>query len=168
MTAADAQEQPENSFRRETSAVLDTTDYLSLRTRRKNGEAVDCPVWFARSTDALTIWIRSKRETPKVKRLIANPTVTLMVCNWKGVTSLKAQQVLHGDARLVDERDPEWITAEAALADRYGWKWNSIPLFRLPMTGTIKTDMSFPRKIQHMRSGRALPDSCLIAVDLSS
>jgi PPOX class probable F420-dependent enzyme len=140
---------------------------MSLRTYREDGSGVDCPVWFASSPDGSTLWFRSKRDTPKVRRLAANPAVTVVACDWQGRVQ-RGHPVLDGRARVIEDDSAEWATAEAGLAKRYGWKWNSVPLFRVPRTRTVKTELSLREKLRHIRSGAPLPNSCLIAIDLTA
>lgn len=59
-----------------------TQPYLCLETYRKNGQAMQTPVWFAREGDK--IYIRTVAESGKVKRLRANPSARLAVCDRVG------------------------------------------------------------------------------------
>ena len=58
--------------------------YARLRTFRRDGSPVDCPVWFAASPDGSTVWFRSKTDTAKVRRLRRDPRVELTPADWRG------------------------------------------------------------------------------------
>ncbi len=59
-----------------------TQSYLSLETYRRSGEAMRTPVWFVR--DSEKIYIRTVAESGKVKRLRANPSVRVALCDRLG------------------------------------------------------------------------------------
>jgi PPOX class probable F420-dependent enzyme len=56
--------------------------YVSLGTFRKNGEKVATPVWFGEEGDRLYVMTRS--DTGKVKRIHNNPQVTVAPCSIRG------------------------------------------------------------------------------------
>lgn len=57
-------------------------EYLNLETYRKTGEAVRTPVWF--TIDGDKIFVVTKSETGKVKRLRNNGNVRIMPCSAMG------------------------------------------------------------------------------------
>ncbi|MGB0112038.1 MAG: PPOX class F420-dependent oxidoreductase [Ilumatobacteraceae bacterium] len=149
------------------TAEFERAEYVNLTTFRADGRAVGCPVWFAWSDDGATFYLRSKRDTAKVRRIMANASVRLEPCGWRGRVADGAP-LIDGVARILAGDDPTWARADRALRRRYGWRWNSIPLFRVPFTNTVETDLSLRQKIGRIRRGEPLPGSCLIAVDLVS
>jgi hypothetical protein len=56
--------------------------YISLGTFRKNGDKVATPVWFGEEGDHLYVMTRS--DTGKVKRIRNNPQVTVAPCTMRG------------------------------------------------------------------------------------
>ena len=56
--------------------------YISLATFRRNGQAVLTPVWFAE--DAGTLYVMTRSDTGKYKRIRNNPQVRLAVCSARG------------------------------------------------------------------------------------
>ena len=56
--------------------------YISLETYRKNGQPVQTPVWFVVKNDLVYVVTRS--QTGKVKRLQNNLNVKFALCNIKG------------------------------------------------------------------------------------
>jgi uncharacterized protein len=60
---------------------LGSARYAVLRTYRRDGTAVDTPVWFAVEADSVVF--RTK-VGPKTKRLAAHPDVELTPCDYRG------------------------------------------------------------------------------------
>lgn len=90
--------------------------YVSLATFRRNGQAVQTPVWLARHNECYYLFSESKAG--KVKRIRANAAVRLAACSSTGkVTSdwLDAEACLLTDPHLID-------TALLALRGKYGWQ----------------------------------------------
>ncbi|BDQ30680.1 MAG: PPOX class F420-dependent oxidoreductase [Nitrosopumilus sp.] len=56
--------------------------YIVLETYRKNGEPVKTPVWFVINDDFVYVVTRS--NTGKIKRLQNNPKVKFALCTIKG------------------------------------------------------------------------------------
>lgn len=81
------------------TADLDSAKYVSFVSFRKDGTPVAAPVWlvpfeggYAFTTDASS-W--------KVKRVMRNPNVTLVVCNLRG--KVRAGAIVHnGTAEVLD------------------------------------------------------------------
>lgn len=139
--------------------------YLSLRTYRRDGTSIDCPVWFAWSDDAAQVWFRSRADVGKVRRIAHHPRVELRPCSWRGVVRADAP-VLAGSARVLDPGADGSVTAQAemALHHRYGWQWYSLHLFRLPFTHTVKVEMTLREKLATIRAQRPIEDSRLVTV----
>ncbi len=56
--------------------------HINLETYRKNGQAVQTPVWFAISDDV--IYVVTREATGKVKRLKNNLQVRVVPCSFSG------------------------------------------------------------------------------------
>lgn len=87
--------------------------YILLTTFRRDGTAVPTPVWFVRQGDVLLI--TTDGTSGKVKRLRANPRVTIAPCDMRGRPKGDGVEAI---AELVDADQTEEITA--AVARRYG------------------------------------------------
>jgi len=72
--------------------------YISLETYRKNGQSVKSPVWFVIENDLLYIITRS--QTGKVKRLKNNLQVKFALCTIKGKVT---GEWVSGTAKILDE-----------------------------------------------------------------
>jgi PPOX class probable F420-dependent enzyme len=96
--------------------TLDREAYISLATFRRNGRAVETPVWFALRDGRL--WVFSAGDAGKVKRLRNGPRVRVAPCTMRGrVTG----EWIEGNGRIAD--DPVEIEAAyAALRAKYGWQ----------------------------------------------
>jgi PPOX class probable F420-dependent enzyme len=95
---------------------LADADYFNLATFRRNGKAVDTPVWFARSGDVYYVF--SAGDAGKVKRIRNSSKARVAACDVRGK--------LLGDwtdarARLVDDR-AEIEAAYRCLRRKYGFK----------------------------------------------
>lgn len=56
--------------------------YINVETYRKTGVAVQTPVWFVQDGDAL--FVRTKADAGKMKRVRNNPQIRVAVCNMSG------------------------------------------------------------------------------------
>lgn len=56
--------------------------YINLETYKKNGQAVQTPVWFVTLDD--TVFVITRESTGKVKRLKNNQKVRIVPCEFKG------------------------------------------------------------------------------------
>ena len=72
--------------------------YISLETYRKNGQSVKSPVWFVIENDLLYVITRS--QTGKVKRLKNNLQVKFALCTIKGKVT---GEWISGTAKILDE-----------------------------------------------------------------
>jgi len=100
-----------------TSATIPFADakYVNLRSFKRDGAAVDTPVWFAVVDDKVVIF--TDGTSYKVKRIRRNPKVELARCDVRG--GLKGPW-LPGSCRPV-ESEPELIRRSyAALNEKYG------------------------------------------------
>lgn len=107
-----------------------TQPYLSLETYRKNGEAMRTPVWFVRDGDRL--YIRTVANSGKVKRLRANPRLSVALCDrvgnvtgpWVAATGREVRDdptLYERVDRLLDEKYGEikrQLAAQAAAEGR--------------------------------------------------
>ena len=66
------------------STPLDDTQYVSLRSYRKNGSTADTPVWVAPLDGKLMIFTLD--DSYKVKRIERNPAVQLARCDARRVS----------------------------------------------------------------------------------
>ena len=72
--------------------------YISLETYRKNKQVVRTPVWFVVKDDL--VYVVTREQTGKVKRLRNNLQVKFAICNIKGKVS---GEWISGTARILDE-----------------------------------------------------------------
>jgi len=95
-------------------ATLDRQRYLNLATFRRNGRAVETPVWFALREGRLYVF--TDGTSGKVKRLRANPRIRIAPCDVRG--KLKGDWG-EGQGRIIDE--PAAVEAAyAVLRRKYG------------------------------------------------
>jgi uncharacterized protein len=102
---------------------LDREAYISLATFRRDGRAVQTPVWFARHGDCLYVF--SEADAGKVKRLRNGPHARVAACNVRGRLRgdwIEARGRVVDDASTVRE-------AYAALRTKYGWQMTLVDFF---------------------------------------
>jgi len=98
-------------------ATLGDPRYISLRTFRTSGVAVDTPVWAVADGGRLYVW--TALSTGKVKRIRNNALVEICVCDMRGRPK---SDWVPARARLASS--PEEIAAgEARIARKYGWQY---------------------------------------------
>ncbi len=97
-------------------ARLDREAYVSLATFRRNGVAVETPVWFAAHAGRLYVFTEAK--SGKVKRLRANPEIRVAACGVRG--GVKGSW-LPGRARRVEDA-ATIAAAYRALRGKYGFQ----------------------------------------------
>jgi len=95
---------------------LSAERFISLTTKRKSGETVATPVWFARVDDRLLVGTFS--DSGKVRRLRHDPGVQVAPCNFRGLVK---GPYIEATAEILPQDDH--AEAEAALGDEYGWQW---------------------------------------------
>ncbi|MEQ4607010.1 PPOX class F420-dependent oxidoreductase [Streptomyces cavourensis] len=94
------------------------SEYVSLTTYRKDGTPVATPVWAAVDGEALYVWTRS--DSWKVKRLRNNTAVTVTVCDVRGRIAEGAPSA-QGTARLLGAEETRGV--RKLLARKYTWKF---------------------------------------------
>ena len=90
--------------------------YVSLASFRRDGRAVETPVWVAEQDGRLYVFTEARAG--KVKRLRRDPRLRLAPCNAWGALRGDA---CSGRARIVDDAPTEAL-AYRALVDKYGWQ----------------------------------------------
>ena len=96
-------------------ARLDRESYINLATFRRNGRAVETPVWFAARHGMLYVF--SEAKAGKMKRLRNDARLRLAPC---GLLGRVRGDWIEGRGHRVD--DPERVAgAYAALLAKYGW-----------------------------------------------
>ncbi|MFE4452507.1 PPOX class F420-dependent oxidoreductase [Streptomyces sp. NPDC056796] len=94
------------------------SEYVSLTTYRKDGTPVATPVWAAVDGDTLYVWTRS--DSWKVRRLRNDPRVLVTVCDVRGRVADGAPSA-EGTARLFDGAG--MTAVRKVLARKYTWKF---------------------------------------------
>jgi PPOX class probable F420-dependent enzyme len=74
--------QGKHVIKNEIGVEIKDEKYINLETYRKNGQAVQTPVWFV--IDGRTLYIRTDMSSGKVKRAKNNPRVRITPCNIRG------------------------------------------------------------------------------------
>ncbi|MEU3610233.1 PPOX class F420-dependent oxidoreductase [Streptomyces sp. NPDC035033] len=97
--------------------------YLSLTTFRKNGTGVATPVWYAVDDGRVYVWTRA--DSWKVKRLRADPAVELALCDVRGNVAEGAARV-SGTARIATEEELRGI--RRLLSRKYTYQFWLIDL----------------------------------------
>jgi uncharacterized protein len=93
---------------------LGKEQYIALTTFRKTGQAVTTPVIFAQILG--TIYVGTRADAGKLKRLRRSGHVTLSPCTYSGKVT---GAVIAGKARILTEPG-ECTAASTALAKKYG------------------------------------------------
>jgi hypothetical protein len=94
---------------------LAQSNYFLLGTRKKNGNRVATPVWFAEERGFYYVF--SAASAGKIKRLRNFSDVTVAPCT---VTGKSLGKALNGQATIL-ESQTEIAQAHTALLKRYGW-----------------------------------------------
>lgn len=140
-------------------ATLGEHRYLSLRTFRRDGTAVDTPMWFAVRADHIVL--RTPADASKAKRLRADPRVEGRPATVRGAPI--GPTVLRGRATILDGEDAE--EANRALHQRYGWQYNVVPMIPLPFVPRAKHDLSVVQRFRNMRSATLWSTSVIVRID---
>ena len=83
---------------------IESEKYISLETYKKNNQAVKTPVWFVIKNDL--IYVVTRDQTGKIKRLRNNQNVKIATCNIKGkVTS----QFTEGIAKILSDAESKEV-----------------------------------------------------------
>ncbi|QIB66049.1 PPOX class F420-dependent oxidoreductase [Kineobactrum salinum] len=97
-------------------ATLERGAYLSLATRKRDGNFVPTPVWFA--VHEGSYYLFSAGDAGKVKRLRNFSDVRIAPCT---VTGRLTGGWIEAEARLLEDRAGASV-ALAALRRKYGWR----------------------------------------------
>jgi PPOX class probable F420-dependent enzyme len=142
--------------------TLASSPYAQLRTYRRDGTAVDTPMWFY--LDADTLVFRTKRG-PKTRRLIADPRVQLWPCDYRG-RYVDGTPVVGGLASILDGAAAE--VANRALHRRYGWQYNVVPLLKVPGVKNVDHDLPLREKLRRATAVNIWPDSAIVEVKITT
>jgi PPOX class probable F420-dependent enzyme len=104
------------------ASLLSGYQYINLETYKKNGQAVPTPVWF--TIDADKIFVVTRSDTGKVKRLRNNQRVRVMPSGMRGEP--KAEWV---DAQARFAAPEEFERALQQRSKKYGFKAKLAGLF---------------------------------------
>ncbi|MEU2548303.1 PPOX class F420-dependent oxidoreductase [Streptomyces roseolus] len=115
--------------------------YLSLTTYRKDGTGVATPVWYAVDEERVYVWTRA--DSWKVKRLRKDPRVELAVCDLRGTIPEGAVRTA-GTARLVTGEELRRIRRLLSRKYTYqywlvDWPATLVRLGKRPHTGIVVT-----------------------------
>ncbi|MFD5768407.1 PPOX class F420-dependent oxidoreductase [Streptomyces sp. NPDC127049] len=115
--------------------------YLSLTTFRKNGTGVATPVWYAVEGERVYVWTRT--DSWKVKRLRNDPRVELAVCDLRGNVPEGAVRT-PGTARLVTGEELRHVRKLLSRKYTYqywlvDWPATLARLGKRPHTGIVVT-----------------------------
>ena len=95
---------------------LDTAEYGSLATLKRDGSWVATPVWFAPANGLYYVF--SDPNAGKVKRLRNFRQIRLAPCT---VSGKPLGDAMEGEGWLIDSKDDIELAYRALLA-KYGWK----------------------------------------------
>jgi uncharacterized protein len=98
-------------------ATLGDPRYISLRTFRKSGVAVDTPVWAVASNGRLYVW--TSGASGKAKRIRNSGLVEVCACDMRGRP--KGEWV-PAQASMAESADA-LAKGEALIARKYGWQY---------------------------------------------
>jgi PPOX class probable F420-dependent enzyme len=140
--------------------ALAESRYALLRSFRRDGTAVDTPIWFA--LDGNSLLFRTKAG-PKTKRLAARRDVELAACDYRGRVRPDATTVA-GRATILSGEAAE--NANDLLRQRYGWQWNVVPLIPIPGVTNVHRSMSVREKLRRALDRGVWPDSAIVRVEL--
>lgn len=135
--------------------------YALLRSYRRNGTAINTPIWF--DIQGRSVVFRTKVGA-KTNRVAARPDVELTVCDYLGRVPAGAT-TFAGRATILSGEEAE--EANRALHRRYGWQWNIVPMFKIPGVTNGHEDLSVGEKLRRMRNRNVWPDSAIVRVDLA-
>ena len=103
-------------------AILEKHKYVNLETYKKNGQAVQTPVWFMISNN--TILVQTMKTTGKIKRIRNNQKIRIMPCGIRGEPKGKW---IEGTAKLADDAKIQEIAR--LRAKKYGFKAKMLGMF---------------------------------------
>lgn len=97
--------------------------YINLETYKKSGQAVHTPVWFVQ--DNGVIYVRTDKNSGKVKRVRNNPHVRTMPCDLRGRP--KGEWI---DGTIQITKDYESQQANQLLNQKYGLRGKMLGIIR--------------------------------------
>ncbi len=104
--------------------ALGDSDFISLTTFRRTGEAVPTPVWVVPDGDRLAVF--TPAGTGKLKRVRHTPRVTVAECSRRGSVP---EGVVPVEARATATDDPTEVDrVTRMLADKYGLQFKAFML----------------------------------------
>jgi uncharacterized protein len=140
---------------------LSETRCALLRTFRRDGTAVDTPIWFDIQRDSV---IFRTKIGPKTKRLAARQEVELIACDYRGHV-LGDATTFAGRAAILSGVDA--VKANRALHRRYGWQWNIVPLIKIPGVKNVHRGLPLREKVRRARDRNVWPDSAIVRIDFA-
>lgn len=96
--------------------TLQRAKYLSFATFRKNGNAVETPVWFAEEDDCFYLF--SAQDAGKIKRLRNSGRSRIAACT---VTGRLTGEWVDTEAEILSDAK-DTTQALDALRQKYGWQ----------------------------------------------
>jgi len=81
---------------------IESKKYISLETYRKNNQPVRTPVWFVVKNDL--IYVVTRDQTGKVKRLRNNQQVKIAICTIRGKVT---GQLVSGTAKILAKEETQ-------------------------------------------------------------
>ncbi len=103
-------------------AALGAHKYINLETYKKNGQPVRTPVWFVIDNDQ--IFITTRPDTGKVKRIKNNNRVKIMPCGMRGEPK---GEWIEGTARFANESESK--NAINLRNKKYGMRAKLVGMF---------------------------------------
>jgi PPOX class probable F420-dependent enzyme len=107
--------------------ALNSSDYLLLTTRRKDGREVSTPMWAAFESATSLFYMQTYAASAKVKRIRNNTQVSLTPCDSRGNVQPQSIRV-PATAQVVEPDSPRGQQADRLLAQRYGLARRAIGL----------------------------------------
>jgi uncharacterized protein len=141
--------------------TLASSRYAQLRSYRRDGRAVDTPMWF--HLDGDTLVFRTKIG-PKTRRLAANPRVDMWPCDYRGRYA-DGTPTIGGQATILSGAAAE--AANRALQKRYGWQYNVVPLLKVPGVKNVDHQLPLREKLRRATTKKIWPDSAFVEVKLT-
>lgn len=129
------------------ATTLEKARYINLATFKRDGTAVETPVWFAEHRGAYYVF--SGGNSGKVKRLRNASRAKIAPCDHQG-------RVLGAwlDAQaMIVTHEAEQKTAFSALRRKYGWQMNLLDLFSF-LGGKINKRAVIRIRVTHGRKKR--------------
>ncbi|HVP23614.1 MAG TPA: PPOX class F420-dependent oxidoreductase [Conexivisphaerales archaeon] len=94
--------------------ALEGRKYISITTYRKSGKGVSTPVEFVIKDSA--IYVRAREGSGKIRRVLANPNVTVAPCTLRGIVTGPS---FEGTAVLIDDDGALY----PLFSHKYGLLW---------------------------------------------